>query len=93
MMKIAIYTLVLFLSFSALSFSQEDVDKKSPPTGNAIKGDYYGEDISKASETSAISVESLETKLKNDGKVENVAVKGEVLDVCKKKGVLDNYQN
>lgn len=86
MMKIAIYTLVLFLSFSALSFSQEDVDKKSPPRGNAIKGDYYGEDISKVSETSAISVESLETKLQNDRKVENIAVKGEVLDVCKKKG-------
>ena len=86
MMKIGIYTLVLFLSFSALSFSQEEVDKKSPPAGNANKGDYYGEDVSQASEKNAISVGRLENKLKNNSKVDNVAVKGEVLDVCKKRG-------
>ena len=85
-MKKAIYTLVLFVSFSSLSFSQEAVEKKSPPTGNAVVGDYYGADVSKVSETSAISVGKLENKLSNDKRIENVAVKGEVTDVCEKRG-------
>jgi len=85
-MKKAIYTLVLFVSFSSLSFSQEALEKKSPPTGNAVVGDYYGADVSKVSETSAISVGKLENKLSNDKRIENVAVKGEVTDVCEKRG-------
>ena len=85
-MKKAIYTLVLFVSFSSLSFSQEAVEKKSPPTGNAVVGDYYGADVSKVSETGAISVGKLENKLSNDKRIENVAVKGEVTDVCEKRG-------
>jgi hypothetical protein len=85
-MKIVIYTIVLFLSFSTLSFSQEDVEKKAPPAGSALVGDYYGADVSKVSETSAISVEKLEGKLKKEKKVENIAVKGEVTDVCEKRG-------
>ncbi|RUT70935.1 DUF4920 domain-containing protein [Flavobacterium cupreum] len=85
-MKRFIYSGLLFLSISTLSFSQEAVEKKSPPAGNALVGDYYGSDVSKASENKAISVEKLESGLKNSKKVENVAVKGLVTDVCEKRG-------
>lgn len=85
-MKIGIYTLVLFFSFSLHSFSQEAVEKKSPPSGNALVGDYYGADVSKISESNAISVESLKSKLEMVKKIENVTVKGQVANVCEKRG-------
>lgn len=85
-MKLVIYSILLCVCFSTFSFSQEAVEKKSPPAGNAIIGDYYGADVSKAAESKAISVEKLETKLKDEKKVENVAVKGQVTDVCEKRG-------
>ena len=85
-MKRLLYAVVIFISISASSFSQEAVAKKGPPAGNAAVGDYYGADVSKTSEVKAISVEALEGKLKQDKKVENVIVKGEVTDVCSKKG-------
>ncbi|PBJ13367.1 DUF4920 domain-containing protein [Flavobacterium sp. ACN6] len=85
-MKLGIYTAVLFLSFSSLCFSQEDVEKPAPPAGNAVVGDYYGADVSNASVNKAISVDKLEDKLKADSKMENVAVKGEVTGVCPKRG-------
>lgn len=85
-MKRFIYSGLLFLGLSTLSFSQEAVEKKSPPAGNALVGDYYGADVSKVSENKAISVEKLEDGLKDSKKLENVAVKGLVTDVCEKRG-------
>ncbi|MNQ28665.1 hypothetical protein D3C85_419590 [compost metagenome] len=85
-MKPFLYSVIVFISFSTISFSQEAVEKPSPPAGNALVGDYYGVDVSKASESKAISVEKLETKLESEKKVENVVVKGEVTDVCEKRG-------
>ncbi|MBF4467191.1 DUF4920 domain-containing protein [Flavobacterium sp. LC2016-12] len=85
-MKPFLYSVIVFISFSTISFSQEAVEKASPPAGSAIVGDYYGADVSKAAESEAISVEKLETKLQNEKKIENVTVKGEVTDVCEKRG-------
>ncbi|SHM82923.1 DUF4920 domain-containing protein [Flavobacterium chilense] len=85
-MKRLIYSVILCVSFVTVSFSQEAVEKKSPPAGNAVIGDYYGKDVSKSSENKAISVGKLEDKLKSNKKVENVAVKGLVTDVCEKRG-------
>ncbi|MDP5202395.1 DUF4920 domain-containing protein [Flavobacterium sp. DG2-3] len=85
-MKLALCSFVLFLSFSSLSFSQEPVEKPAPPAGNALVGDYYGEDISKDVVSKAISVGELEKDMKTVNKIENVAVKGEVTGVCPKRG-------
>ncbi len=85
------YKAVLFaaaLSVSALAFSQESSQKKmGPPSGNAMVGDTYGSAVDASVESKAISVEKLNKKLKKDNKkVENVAIKGKVTDVCDKKG-------
>lgn len=85
------YKAVLFaaaLSVSALAFSQESSSKKiGPPAGNAMVGDTYGSAVNASVESKAISVEKLNKKLKKENKkVENVAIKGKVTDVCDKKG-------
>ncbi|WP_317048400.1 DUF4920 domain-containing protein [Flavobacterium tistrianum] len=85
-MKKSFYLVILFMSFSALSFAQEAVEKPAPPAGNALVGDYYGEDISNVSASKAISVAELGEDLNNVNKLEHVAVKGEVVDVCPKRG-------
>lgn len=85
-MKRLLYTVVFFISISSQSFSQEAVEKKGPPSGNAVIGDYYGADVSKISQSKAISVGELEDKLKQDKKAENITIKGVVTDVCKKRG-------
>lgn len=85
-MKRLIYAVIFLISISTPSFSQEDVEKKSPPAGNAILGDYYGTDVSKISEGKAISVGELEDVLKKNKKADNVTVKGVVTDVCEKRG-------
>lgn len=85
-MKPIIYSFVLFLCFSNLSFCQEAVEKPAPPAGNALIGDFYGADISNISIDKAISVEKLESKLKDTKKAEGIAVKGEVTNVCEKRG-------
>jgi len=85
-MKRLLYAVVIFISISSQSFSQEAVEKKGPPSGNAVVGDYYGADVSKIAESKVISVKELEGKLKQEKKVENVTVKGVVTDVCPKKG-------
>lgn len=85
-MKRLIYAVVIFISISAPSFSQEVIEKKGPPSGNAVVGDYYGADVSKIAEGKAISIQELEGKLKQEKKAENVTVKGIVTDVCSKKG-------
>lgn len=85
-MKLGIYSVVLFLSFSTLCFAQEDVEKPAPPAGNALVGDYYGADVSNVAVKNAISVEKLDDKLQFSSKIENIAVKGEVTGVCPKRG-------
>ncbi|MCP2027040.1 hypothetical protein L1276_002184 [Flavobacterium sp. HSC-32F16] len=86
MKRLSVYVFVLFLSFSTLSFSQEAVEKPAPPAGDALIGDYYGTDVSGAVVNKAISVEKLESELKNVKKADGVAVKGEVTNVCEKRG-------
>ncbi|MBW1658673.1 DUF4920 domain-containing protein [Flavobacterium quisquiliarum] len=85
-MKLSLYMAALLLSVSSFCFAQEDVEKPSPPPGNALVGDYYGTDISEVSLKNAISVDKLEDKLKKEDRIENVAVKGEVTAVCPKRG-------
>lgn len=85
-MKKGFYSMILFMCFSVFSFAQEAVEKPAPPSGNALVGDYYGEDVSIALIDKAISVDELERNLKAANKIESVAVKGEVVDVCPKRG-------
>jgi len=52
-----------------------------------LVGDVYGAGIDTKTESKAISTEKLGKKLKKaNKKVENVAIKGKVTDVCDKKG-------
>jgi hypothetical protein len=85
-MRLLIYSVVFCLSFSLQAFSQEAVEKKSPPAGNAVIGDYYGKDVSVVSQDKAISVKDLEGMLMKDKKADNIVVKGLVTDVCEKRG-------
>ncbi|MBO9583579.1 MAG: DUF4920 domain-containing protein [Flavobacterium sp.] len=85
-MKKRFCSMILFMCFSALSFAQEAVEKPAPPAGNALVGDYYGNDISNVVASKAISVGVLEKELKAANKIDEVAVRGEVTDVCPKKG-------
>lgn len=78
--------MILFVCFSAFSFSQEAVEKPAPPAGNALVGDYYGEDVSNMAVSKAVSVGELEKDLKTVNKIEKVSVKGEVTNVCPKRG-------
>lgn len=77
--------LLVAISISALAFSQEK-KKMGPPEGNALVGDTYGAQVSAKVEKSAITPAKLDEKLQKDKKVENVAVKGKVTNVCEKKG-------
>ncbi|MGL6126836.1 DUF4920 domain-containing protein [Chryseobacterium artocarpi] len=76
------------VSASTLAFAQETSQKKvGPPVGNALVGDAYGAGVASNTESKAISVEKLGKKLKKENKkLENVAIKGKVTDVCEKKG-------
>lgn len=85
-MKQFIYSALLSLSFSVVSFAQEAVEKSAPPAGNAVVGDHYGADVSKVLENKAITVEQLKSDLKSTNKAENISVKGVVTGVCPKKG-------
>ncbi|WP_281235355.1 DUF4920 domain-containing protein [Flavobacterium gelatinilyticum] len=84
--KSILCSVVLFICFNAFCFSQEDVEKPAPPAGNALVGDYYGEDVSAAVVNKAISAEELEKELNGSAKVENAVVQGKVTDVCGKRG-------
>lgn len=57
-----------------------------PPAGMALVGDSYGAQVSAKAEKTAISPAELDQKLAQSAKVENVAVKGKVLEVCENKG-------
>ena len=85
-MKRLLYSVLFFIGISTLSFAQEAVEKPAPPSGNASVGDYYGANVSSVSVDKAISVEKLESKFKDQIKVENITVKGVVTDVCEKRG-------
>lgn len=76
------------VSVSTLAFAQETSQKKvAPPAGNALVGDTYGAGVPSNIESKAITVEKLGKKLKKENKkLENVAIKGKVTDVCDKKG-------
>lgn len=85
-MKFKAILFAVAVSASTLAFAQE-TKKVSPPAGNAIVGDTYGAGVASSAESKAITVEKLGKKLKKDNKkVENVAIKGKVTDVCEKKG-------
>ena len=77
---------IFTVAFSTLVFAQETEKKMGPPAGNALVGDVYGNTISAKAEKKAISQEKLDKKLAQTKKLENVAVKGKVTDVCDKKG-------
>lgn len=78
---------VAALGASTLFFAQAAEGKVvGPPAGDALVGDFYGTEVSQSSENQAISVKKLDKKLKKDKKIDNVTVKGEVVDVCAKKG-------
>ncbi|SDI91580.1 DUF4920 domain-containing protein [Chryseobacterium jejuense] len=76
------------VSVSTLAFAQETSQKKfSPPAGNALLGDTYGAGVATSMESKAITVDKLGKKLKKENKkLENIAIKGKVTDVCEKKG-------
>jgi len=82
-MKFKALLLAATVSVSSLAFAQE----VGPPAGNALVGDTYGGEVSSSVESKAITVDKLSKQLKKDNKkVENVAIKGKVTDVCDKKG-------
>lgn len=78
--------LLFTIAFSTIIFAQEAAKKMGPPEGNAAVGDLYGSQVSAKAEKTAITPAKLDQKLKKSKKIENVAVKGKVTDVCDKKG-------
>ena len=78
--------LLFSIALSTVAFAQESGKKMGPPAGKALVGDTYGAQVSAQAEKSAISTKKLDKKLKKSKKVENVAVKGKVIEVCDKKG-------
>ncbi|MGZ5189168.1 MAG: DUF4920 domain-containing protein, partial [Kaistella sp.] len=78
--------LLLTIAISTVINAQQSEKVAGPPAGNALVGEVYGTKVSGKSEESAISPKKLEKKLKSSKKLENVAVKGKVTDVCDKKG-------
>ncbi len=78
---------ILTIAISTAVFAQEATKPKfSPPAGNALVGDIYGAGVTEKSEKKAITPSKLNKELKKSKKLENVAVKGKVTDVCEKKG-------
>ncbi|GEJ44330.1 DUF4920 domain-containing protein [Chryseobacterium sp. ON_d1] len=81
-MKFKVILIAAAVSTSSLAFAQS-----GPPAGKALVGDTYGGQLTSSVESKAITVDKLNKQLKKDNKkVENVAVKGKVTDVCDKKG-------
>ena len=81
-MKFKVILLAATLTASTFTFAQS-----GPPEGKALVGDTYGEQVTSSVESKAITVDKLNKQLKKDNKkVEGVAVKGKVTDVCDKKG-------
>ena len=78
--------LLLTIAISTVINAQQSEKIAGPPAGNALVGEGYGTQVSAKAEKTAISPKKLEKKLKSSKKIENVAVKGKVTDVCDKKG-------
>lgn len=72
---------LLGLGIGVMTFAQS-----GPPAGDAKVGEYYGKDVETTVAKKAITVKDLNKKLNKEAKVENVAVKGTVTEVCPKKG-------
>lgn len=72
---------LLGLGIGVITFAQS-----GPPAGDAKVGEYYGKDVEMTVAKKAITVKDLNKKLTKEAKVENVAVKGTVTEVCPKKG-------
>ncbi|WP_313028145.1 DUF4920 domain-containing protein [Soonwooa sp.] len=72
---------LLGLGIGVITFAQS-----GPPAGEAKVGEYYGKDVEMTVAKKAITVKDLNKKLTKEAKVENVAVKGTVTEVCPKKG-------
>ncbi|MCC2591634.1 DUF4920 domain-containing protein [Chryseobacterium sp. MFBS3-17] len=77
--------LVFSMALTTVAFAQT-AKKAGPPEGKALVGDAYGAQVSVKAEKKAMSAAQLDKKLKKSGKLNNVAVKGKVTDVCEKKG-------
>lgn len=73
---------LLAIGFTTLGFAQE-TESKGPPPGKALVGENYGATVNTGS---SISTKKLQKKLKKTKKVDNVAVKGKVKEVCKAEG-------
>ena len=79
--------LIFSVLLSTVAFSQgAEAKKMGPPEGKAMVGEIYGAGVSVKAEKSAMTTKKLDQKLKKSTKVENVAVKGKVVNVCDKKG-------
>ncbi|SKC07950.1 protein of unknown function [Soonwooa buanensis] len=72
---------LLGLGIGVITFAQS-----GPPAGDAKVGEFYGKDVEMTVAKNAITVKDLNKKLTKEAKVENVAVKGTVTEVCPKKG-------
>ncbi|WP_312321733.1 DUF4920 domain-containing protein [Soonwooa sp.] len=72
---------LLGLGIGVITFAQS-----GPPAGDAKVGEYYGKDVEMTVAKKAMTVKDLNKKLTKEAKVENVAVKGTVTEVCPKKG-------
>ena len=57
-----------------------------PKTHTGTIGIRVPQELKDKAEKKAMTPADLDKKLKKDGKLENIAVKGEVIDVCEKKG-------
>lgn len=73
------------LCAGTLAFAQTK-ENAGPPPGKALPGEQYGAVISSKQTKKALTAAELQKKLKQEKKVENVAVKGKVKEVCKAEG-------
>jgi len=80
------FALILSVVLSATVFAQETAKKMGQPEGKALAGETYGAQVSAKAEQNAITPAKLDKKLKATKKLDQVAVKGKVTDVCEKKG-------
>lgn len=79
--------LVFAMLVAIVAFGQDmDSKKVLRPEGNAPVGELYGADVSDVAVKNAISASKLEKKLKKNNKIENVAIKGKVEEVCEMEG-------
>lgn len=81
-MKKILFAVVL--SLGTITFAQ--TGKVGPPAGEAKVGEIYGGEVSADVLKNAITAKQLEKQLQKTNKIENVAVKGKVTEVCDKKG-------